>query len=314
MKTDNVVEIRKLTKRFKDVTAVNDVSLSIKRDEIFGLLGPNGAGKTTTISILSTLIKPTSGNAIVNGYDILQNPGKIRASIGLVFQETVLDLDLSAKDNLDFHARIYHLPKEIRQKRIKEVLALVGLTEHANKRVETFSGGMKRRLETARGLLHQPAILFLDEPTLGLDPQTRRHIWDYILNMKRQGKITVLLTTHYMEEADYLCDRIAIIDNGKIVISGKPGELKQKLKGDVVSLKVDKITPIIIKNLRSIKGVSEVKSSGTEARIITTKAEEKLQKIVEAVKKSKAEIQAISVHKPSLEDVFLYYTGKEMRE
>lgn len=314
MKTDNVIEVRKLTKRFKDVTAVNNVSLHIKRGEIFGLLGPNGAGKTTTLSILSTLIKPTSGTAIVNNYDILQNPDKVRTSIGLVFQETVLDLDLSAKDNLDFHGRIYHLPKEMRQRRIKEVLVLVGLTEHANKRVKTFSGGMKRRLETARGLMHEPAILFLDEPTLGLDPQTRRHIWDYIFGLKKQGKITVLLTTHYMEEADYLCDEIAIIDGGKIIISGKPGELKQKLKGDIVLLRVDNVTPAIIKNLRGIKGVSEVKSSGTEVRIITTKAEEKLHKIVEAIKRSKASIQTISVHKPSLEDVFLHYTGKEMRE
>ena len=313
MKT-NAIEVRGLTKKFKDFTAVKTVSFDIDKGEIFGLLGPNGAGKTTLISTLATLLRPTTGTASINGHDIVKEAGKVRASIGLVFQETILDLDLTAQDNLDFHASIYHLPKIVRQKRIAEVLALVGLSQHARKKVETFSGGMKRRLETARGLLHHPAILFLDEPTLGLDPQTRHSIWEYIKGLKEREHMTVLLTTHYMEEADFLCDRIAIIDNGKIIVSGIPSELKQKLRGDAILIAVDKVTAALQKSLRRISGVMKATAEGNEIRMVTSNAESKLQAIIEAVRKSGSHITAISIHKPTLEDVFLHYTGREIRD
>ena len=188
MKSDNIVDVRNLTKRFGRVTALNSVDLGIRKGEIFALLGPNGAGKTTLISILATLLKPTSGTASVGMHDVLSEPGKVRASIGIVFQESILDLDLSAYDNLDFHGRLYHVPGAQRKKRIEEVIKLVGLSEQLGKKVSTFSGGMKRRLETARGLLHKPEILFLDEPTLGLDPQTRRHIWEYLLQLRQKSR------------------------------------------------------------------------------------------------------------------------------
>lgn len=225
-----IITVNKLTKKFNGITALNKVSLKINSGEIFGLLGPNGAGKTTLISILATLMRPTSGSAKLNGYDVQLNSHDVRASIGLVFQETVLDLDLTAYDNLDFHARLYGMDKKIRQARIKELVKVVGLEQHLYRKVKDFSGGMKRRLEIAKGILHFPKILFLDEPTLGLDPQTRRNVLQYIKHLQEHEKITVLLTTHYIEEADFLCDRIAIIDLGKIKIIDKPSKLKQKLK------------------------------------------------------------------------------------
>ncbi|MBI2664688.1 ATP-binding cassette domain-containing protein [Candidatus Woesearchaeota archaeon] len=223
-----VIEAKNLTKKFPSVVAVDSVSLRINEGEIFGLLGPNGAGKTTLISMLTTLLRPTSGSAVVNGYDVRKNAHDVRASIGLVFQETVLDLDLTAYDNLDFHARLYSIPKSVRNSRITEAAKLVGLDRDLFRKAESFSGGMKRRLEVARGVLHTPKVLFLDEPTLGLDPQTRRKVWEYISQLRK--KVTVLITTHYMEEADYLCDRVAIMDRGRIVALGAPDKLKSSLR------------------------------------------------------------------------------------
>lgn len=204
--------------------------------EILGFLGPNGAGKTTTLNILSTLLRPTSGSAKVNGYDILKEPDGVRRSIGYVFQDTTLDIELTGRENLDFHGRIYSIEKDTRKQRIKEVLELVQLTDRADNLVKTYSGGMKRRLEIARGLLHHPKVLFLDEPTLGLDPQTRRSIWEHILMLNQKRNVTIILTTHYTEEADYLCKRILIIDLGKVVALDTPDNLKAHLQGDVVTL------------------------------------------------------------------------------
>lgn len=310
----NTVEISNLTKRFGKVVAVNNVSLSIKAGEVFGLLGPNGAGKTTTISILSTLLRPTSGKAVVNGYDTQKQPDGVRASIGVVFQEVVLDEDLSAEDNLDFHARLYHLPANLRRQRVREALALVGLSQHAKRRVKTFSGGMKRRLETARGLLHSPAILFLDEPTLGLDPQARRNIWNHIMELKKKGQITVILTTHYMEEADSLCDRIAIIDKGRIVVVGSPQELKGRIKGDVVRIVTDSQKPALLSLLKKVKGVIKVVVNGREITLTASKAETALIAVIAALKRKGVELESLAVHKPTLEDVFLHYTGKGLRD
>jgi ABC-2 type transport system ATP-binding protein len=226
-----------LTKVFNGkVKAVDHVSFEVVEGEILGFLGPNGAGKTTTLNMLSTLLKPTSGSATVNGYDIVKQPDAVRRSIGYVFQDPTLDLELTGRENLDFHGRLYHLKRDVRKKRINEMLEVVQLIDRADDFVKTYSGGMKRRLEIARGLLHHPKVLFLDEPTLGLDPQTRRSIWGHIQRLNREKNVTIILTTHYTEEADYLCGRILIIDFGKIVALDTPGNLKAQLKGDVVDL------------------------------------------------------------------------------
>jgi len=220
------IETKNLTKEFNGLIAVNNISFEVKEGEIFGLLGPNGAGKTTMIKMLATLLKPTKGEAKVCGFDILKQRDEVRNSIGIVFQEPALDNRLTGYENLDFHARLYGLDSKIRKKRIQEVLTLVELEDKANVIVRNYSGGMQRRLEIARGLMHYPKVLFLDEPTLGLDPQTRHRIWDYILKLNQKEKTTIVLTTHYMEEADYLCQRVGIIDFGKIVALDTPQNLK----------------------------------------------------------------------------------------
>jgi ABC-2 type transport system ATP-binding protein len=233
----NTIEVKELTKIFEGkVKAVDGISFNVKKGEILGFLGPNGAGKTTTLNMLSTLLRPTSGTATVNGHDVLSEPDAVRRSIGYVFQDTTLDIELTGRENLDFHGRLYDLERNIRQKRIKEVLELVQLTDRADNFVKTYSGGMKRRLEIARGLLHHPQVLFLDEPTLGLDPQTRRSIWEHILQLNQEKEVTIILTTHYTEEADYLCKHILIIDFGKVVVLDTPEKLKARLEGDVVTL------------------------------------------------------------------------------
>jgi ABC-2 type transport system ATP-binding protein len=233
----NTIEVKELTKVFdKTVKAVDGISFNVKEGEILGFLGPNGAGKTTTLNMLSTLLRPTSGTATVNGHDILTEPDAVRRSIGYVFQDTTLDIDLTGRENLDFHGRLYGLDRNARQQRIRELLELVQLTDRADDLVKTYSGGMKRRLEIARGLLHHPKVLFLDEPTLGLDPQTRRSIWEHILSLNQEKNVTIILTTHYTEEADYLSEHILIIDFGKIVALDTPDNLKARLKGDVVTL------------------------------------------------------------------------------
>jgi ABC-2 type transport system ATP-binding protein len=250
----NTIEVQKLTKIFDGtVKAVDDISFNVKKGEILGFLGPNGAGKTTTLNMLSTLLRPTSGTAKVNGHDILMEPDAVRRSIGYVFQDTTLDIELTGRENLDFHGRLYGLERGMRQKRIQEVLELVQLTDRADNFVKTYSGGMKRRLEIARGLLHHPEVLFLDEPTLGLDPQTRRSIWEHILRLNQEKEVTIILTTHYTEEADYLCKHILIIDFGKVVVLDTPDNLKARLQGDVVSLlfknpeTIEKFRPLIEK-------------------------------------------------------------------
>lgn len=233
----DTIEVKALTKIFdKNVKAVNGISFTVHEGEILGFLGPNGAGKTTTLNMLSTLLRPTSGTATVNGHDILTEPDAVRRSIGYVFQDTTLDIDLTGRENLDFHGRLYGLDRNTRQQRIKELLELIQLSDRADNLVKTYSGGMKRRLEIARGLLHHPKVLFLDEPTLGLDPQTRRSIWEHILRLNQEKGVTVILTTHYTEEADYLCKRILIIDFGKVVVLDTPDNLKARLEGDVITL------------------------------------------------------------------------------
>jgi len=229
-KSSNIIKVSRLTKKFGDFVAVDNISFSVGRGEIFAFLGPNGAGKTTTIRILTTLLKPTSGQILIDGSNPVTEQNKVRFSFGIVFQDQSLDDELTCQENMEFHGVLYGVPKDIRKKRIEELLKFVELWDRKNDLVKNFSGGMKRRLEVARGLIHHPKILFLDEPTLGLDPQTRSHIWNYIKNLNKEEKMTVFFTTHYMEEADKVAQKIAVIDHGKIIAQGTSAELKEKTK------------------------------------------------------------------------------------
>ena len=306
----DIIKVRNLKKVFNnEIKAVDGISFEVKRGEIFGFLGPNGAGKTTTMNILCALTKPTEGEALVCKYDVITQPEEVRKCIGIVFQDTSLDDRLTAKENLELHARLYGVPKPERKKRINEVLELAELKDRENSIVKTFSGGMKRRLELARGLIHHPRVLFLDEPTLGLDPQTRKHIWDYILKLKKEKGITIMLTTHYMEEADELCDRIAIMDHGKIIALDTSKNLKDSLGGDtiILDLKDEDIKRglKIFKNSRHFNGqlFLSVKNAGKE-----------IKRILEIAKKNKIDVLEINIRKPTLNDVFLSLTGKEIRD
>jgi len=301
-----------LTKRFGDFTAVDAISFEIEEGEIFGLLGPNGAGKTTAISMLSTLLEPTSGRALLNGIDIRKDQDGVRKAIGVVFQDQSLDEELTAWENMDFHGRLYRIPKAIREERIGEMLRLVELEDRQDSLVKTFSGGMRRRLEIARGLLHEPSILFLDEPTLGLDPQTRNHLWEYIRNLNRRKGITIILTTHYMDEADRLCDRVAIIDRGRIVAMDTPDNLKKKVGEDVVSISSPDAGRIVTEiNASWIIGAEQYDG---QVIIRLQSAEEHLLDLLGLIGRNGYLITSISIRKPTLEDAFLHYTGREMRQ
>jgi len=247
----NIIEVEKLTKKFDSFTAVNNVSFNVKHGEIFAFLGPNGAGKTTTIRMLTTLLHPTSGKISINGFNPVVEKANTRKSFGIVFQDPSLDNELTAKENMEFHAALYHVPKELSKERINEMIRFVGLWERKDDYIKTFSGGMKRRLEIARGLIHHPKILFLDEPTLGLDPQTRNHIWNYIKELNKKEKMTVFFTTHYMEEADKFADRIAIIDEGKIIKSGTVKDIKKETKTSSVEQAFLKLTGHVIREEES---------------------------------------------------------------
>ena len=303
---EHAIETFNLTKQFKDLTAVDHLNFKIKKGEIFGLLGPNGAGKTTTISMLCTILRPTEGTATVNGYDILKESGEVRKSIGIVFQEPSVDDILTGRENLQLHAMWYGVPKETRKQRIDEVLKLVGLESRQHSLVKTYSGGMRRRLELARGLLHLPKVLFLDEPTLGLDPQTREHIWEYIERMSKEKDMTIVLTTHYMEEADRLCDRIAIIDQGRIVVMDTPEVLKGSVGGDIICLKTA-VTDT--EQFRKITSVSNIEVEDGYIVLTVRNAGEHLQEILNLAGK----VESVQIRPASLDDAFLSYTGKEIR-
>lgn len=311
------IEVDNLTKKFGELTAVDSISIKIKDGELFGLLGPNGAGKTTTISMLSTLLKPTSGTARISGFEIAKEANYVRENIGIVFQGPSLDDQLTGFENLDFHSRMYGLSKKERAARISKMLELVDLTDKARVLVENYSGGMKRRLEIARSLIHKPKVLFLDEPTIGLDAQTRRHIWNYIKKLNREEKVTIVLTTHYMEEADFLCDRIAIIDHGKIVAINTPKNLKKLVEADVILLEIQ------IKNIKFQKFLEYVKKISWVKRIRNYNgflalnvldAERKIPKIMNIARHFQVRVNSVNLHKPSLEDVFLRFTGRTIRE
>lgn len=309
----SAIESFDLTKEFDGNKAVNNVNLQINEGEIFGLLGPNGAGKTTFISMLCTMLKPSSGTAKVNGFDIVKQKNQVRESIGIVFQDPSLDNRLTGMENLEMHAGMYRVPKSERKKRIDDVLEIVALKDRAKDLVKTYSGGMRRRLEIARGLIHYPKILFLDEPTIGLDPQTRDHIWEYIKKLSEREKITIIVTTHYMEEADVLCNRVAIMDYGQIKVLDSPENLKNSLEGDIVTVMVDdaKDAESKIKNFDSVKKVLVTDNS---IHITVRDGEKFSPKILDFLKKDGIKVNSINIRKPSLGDVFLHYTGREIRE
>ncbi len=304
----DVIEASNLVKRFGELEAVKGVSFSVKEGEIFGFLGPNGAGKTTTINMLCTLLKPTDGQAKVNGYDVIKERSQVRQSIGLVFQEPSLDDYLTAEQNLRFHGYAYGIPKNVLEPRLKELLEMMELWDRRKGKINTYSGGMKRRLEIARGLLHHPRVLFLDEPTLGLDPQTRRRIWDYIHDLRKRENLAIFMTTHYMDEAEN-CDRIAIIDYGRTVALDTLEKLKDGVGGDVISIKTEDNEEA----MRLLEGQYKLKP-GIENGIISftvPHGEEFLPKFVSGFP---LRLLSIGLRRPTLEDVFLKLTGRNIRE
>jgi ABC-2 type transport system ATP-binding protein len=303
-----VIEVKALSRSFGKIKAVDEVSFEVNEGEIFGFLGPNGAGKTTTINMLCTLIRPTSGSATINGFDIIKQRSDVRRSIGLVFQEAALDEYLSAEQNLRFHAYAYSVPADVREKRITAVLQLVELLDRRKSKVRTFSGGMKRRLEIARGLLHNPKVLFMDEPTLGLDPQTRRHIWDYVLALRKQEHLTIFLTTHYLDEAEN-CDRIGVIDQGHIVALDTPDNLKDAMGGDVITLKASD-NEAASKELKEKFDLSPVLKDG-DVNFHVPHGEVFLPKLMQNFQ---TPLISISLRRPTLDDVFLKLTGRAIRE
>jgi ABC-2 type transport system ATP-binding protein len=316
LKESEILEIIKttdLTKKFNDFCAVDHVSFSVKKGEIFGFLGPNGAGKTTTIKMLTTLLYPTEGSAELSGFDVIKKRDDVRQNIGVVFQEPALDTELTGEENLDFHARMYGLTGEERKNRIADVLQLVDLIEKKDVLVKNYSGGMKRRLEIARGLMHYPTVLFLDEPTLGLDSQTRRAIWDYIKRMNKNEHTTIFLTTHYMDEADYLCDRVAIIDHGKILVLDAITTLKSSVGNDVITLNSSN-NAVLCDKIEKESWVKSTKHHDQFVTIGTHKGEERIPVIFDIASSINVKIKSISVRKPTLDDVFLYFTGRSIRE
>jgi ABC-2 type transport system ATP-binding protein len=309
----NAIETFKLTRTFNGLTAVDQLDISVESGEIFGLLGPNGAGKTTTISMLCTILKPTSGTAKVNGFDIVKEAMQVRKSIGIVFQDPSIDDRLTGRENLFMHANLYGVPASEQKNRIDSVLKLVELEDRADDLMRVYSGGMRRRLELARGLIHYPKVLFLDEPTLGLDPQTRDHVWKYIRELKKAHDITVVLTTHYMDEADRLSDRIAIMDHGRIIALDKPPNLKETLEGDVVIIKAN--NPDTVFSLVTEKmGLTHAHVVNGTVEVTVKNGKSMLPRIVDTATQNKIFIESISLREPNLEDVFLHYTGRTIRE
>ena len=320
-----MIEIKNLVKKYKNIIAVDNTNLKINDNEIFGLLGPNGAGKTTLIHILATLIKPSSGTAIINRYDIINEPSKVRSSIGIVFQAPSSDDILTGYENLKIHSFLYNVDSHIREKRISDVLELVGLTNRKNDQVKKYSGGMRRRLEIARGLLHKPKVIFLDEPTLGLDPNSRESMWKYIKRLVDEEKITIILTTHYMEEADLLCNRIGFIDKGKIIALNSPSKLKANIGGEIINLKIenkemDNIEKImdLIKKFDFVHRVENFETKGEKGKIAVyvDNASNNLPIIMKVINKmlNEIDISSVDYRRPTLNDVFLKFTGRHIED
>ncbi|MBI5674824.1 MAG: ATP-binding cassette domain-containing protein [Nitrospirae bacterium] len=303
-----IIKVEGLSKKFGELTAVNNVSFEVEEGAIFGFLGPNGAGKTTTISILCTLLSPTSGRASIAGHDCAKEPSEVRKAIGIVFQDTTLDKDLTAYENLMFHAYLYDVKKGEMRKRIDDALHFVGLFERRDDLVKKFSGGMKRRLEVARGIIHRPRVLFLDEPTLGLDPQSRANLWEFIIGLQREYNTTIFMTTHYMEEAE-VCNKIAIIDNGDIIASGTPDELKKTVGGDVIYINTpdNQKAKLEIERLFNVA----VTEKDNELFLPALNGDASIPEIINAVG---GKVLSVRLQRPTLNDVFLRMTGRQIRE
>ncbi len=303
-----IIEVKNLTKKFGQLTAVDKISFSVEKGEIFGFLGPNGAGKSTTISMLATLLKPDFGQAMINGFNVNTQRNQVRRSIGLVFQDSSLDDKLTAEENLYFHADLYGVDKKIFSERLPEVLKLVDLWDRRGHIVKTFSGGMKRRLEIARGLIHYPLVMFLDEPTIGLDPQTRFNIWEYVLKLKKEKDMTIFMTTHYLNEAEY-CDRIAIIDQGKIVALDTPANLKKLVGGDIITLTAADLEKLRGEIENKFSLMAEIQDDKLKLEIAD--GDKFLPRLFSELE---AKIISVELRKPTLDDVFLNLTGKKIRE
>ncbi len=303
-----IINVQNLSKQFKTLKAVDGISFTVSEGEVFGFLGPNGAGKTTTINILCTLLAPTAGSAEIAGYDCVRNPDQVRATIGLIFQDTTLDTGLTAYENLKFHAYLYNLDRKLTEKRIDEMLGVVELHGRKHDLIKNFSGGMKRRLEIARGLLHYPRVLFLDEPTLGLDPQTRNTIWDFIDTLRKKEGITVFMTTHYMEEAEN-CDRIAIMDHGRIIALDTPARLKGTVHGDVIRL-VTADNQLALQEIERTFHITAREENGGLS-LDTEKGDEFIPRLLHTLP---VPTLSVSLKKPTLNDVFLRLTGRTIRD
>ncbi len=315
MQKDKAIEVSGITKKYGPIIAVDNVSFDVFDGEIFGFLGPNGAGKTTLIRMLTTLLKPTSGEARVACCDVAKQPDAVRREIGVVPQAMTSDLDLTGFENMDIYGRFYGIPSKERKDRIKYLLEMVGLTERANDLVAVYSGGMRRRLEVARVLVHRPKILFLDEPTIGLDPQSRHVVWDFLRKLREGDSMTVFLTTHYMEEAEALCNRVAIIDSGKIIAIGSPDELKSQLPGnDIVSLAFENLSEGIVARIKALTFVHKVNIEDNSIRVYVDSGAQNFLMLLDEIKSSGGKILAATSHEQSLEDVFIHYTGKSIRE
>jgi ABC-2 type transport system ATP-binding protein len=311
----DAVTVEQLEKTFPGgVRAVDGISFAVKEGEAFGFLGPNGAGKTTTVSLLTTLLRPTGGRATVDGIDVMKEPGTVRQRIGLVFQESTAEDELTGRENLEMSAALYGVSRSDAQKRIHDLLERMQLVEAAGRLVKTYSGGMRRRLELASGILHRPKVLFLDEPTLGLDPQGRAGLWEYVREIRKEFGTTIFLTTHYLDEADQLCDRIAIIDHGKIVAAGTPAELKEKIGGDVVTIVPTDAATDLTPVLTRVAGVLQVQRQDGGYRLKCRRGENVVPAAVEACFTAHVSVSSVALKKPSLDEVFLEFTGRAYRE
>lgn len=315
MQNAKAIEVSGITKKFGPIIAVDNVSFDVFDGEFFGFLGPNGAGKTTLIRMLTTLLKPTSGNATVACCDVAKSPDAVRREIGVVPQAMTTDLDLTGFENMDIYGRFYGIPSKERKERIEYLLEMVGLTARANDLVATYSGGMRRRLEVARVLVHRPKILFLDEPTIGLDPQSRLVVWDFLRKLGEGDSITMFLTTHYMEEAEVLCNRVAIIDSGKIIAIGSPDELKSQIPGnDIISLIFENLSVDIVDRIKDLTFVYKVNVEDNSIRVYVDSGAQNLPVLMDEVKSFGGKILSATIHEQSLEDVFIHHTGRSIRE
>lgn len=309
------IEVENLTKRFGDFTAVDGLNFSVAHGEVFGLLGPNGAGKSTLIRMLTTLVPPTSGTARVNGFDVVRAANDVRQSIGVIPQAMTSDLDLSAEENMSIFAKLYGIPREKRVRTIKQLLKEVDLEQWADKPVKMFSGGMRRRLEIARGLVHEPKLFFLDEPTTGLDPVSRVAVWEMLTRFKRERDLTILVTTHYMDEADKLCDRIAIVDHGKLVALDSPLKLKASIPGkNILEVSFSDVPQHWMETVRTLPDVAEVKADANIFRISSNNGPRTTEGLLEAARKANVTVTSLSVQSTTLDDVFVHYTGHQLRD